>query len=228
MRTFYGIIACALCLHLGAAPCAAQEKVTSIWPKLKVDKTGEFKDAKTEKYLRVRIKELVSVDIILVEIDSNEPAFLVRGLSIKEYADDSIIELRGEWKVTGTGPYGIGVRKKTYFIVEPVAKDKASFALAGDENAVGIWPRMKVGKMGEFKDPKTKKNLDVRIKELLSGDLMMVRIGSDEPAFLVRGLPTKGLADDTEIELKGEWKVTGTGPYGTPTKHYYIVEPVKK
>jgi hypothetical protein len=112
--------------------------------------------------------------------------------------------------------------------VEPVDKDKASFALFGDEKAAGIWPKMKVGKSGEFKDPKTKKYLSVRIKELLSGNLMLVSIGKDEPPFIVRGLPTKGLADDIQIELKGEWKVTGTGPYGKPEKNYYIVEQVTK
>jgi hypothetical protein len=215
---------------------SAADEQESIWPKLKVGKVGEFKDSQTKNYLKVRLVELASDKIFLAAIDENAPEFLVRGLPTKEYADDTVLELRGEWKVTGTGPYakGGGFNEKTYFIVEPApeARNKASLALAGEEKAPGIWPLMKVGKTGEFKDPKTGKVLEARLVSKITDNLMLVQLDKDRPRFLVKGLPTKDLADDSEVELKGEWKVTGIGPYAksefSTKKNYYIVEPVKK
>lgn len=233
MRTLCGIIGLDLCLWLSAADSTAQENTKGIWPKLQVGKAGEFKDENTKKYLQVRVVELVSVNMLLASTGADEPAFLVKGLPVKEYADDAVIEPRGRWEVTGTGPYG--TPRKTYFIVEPAkgAKDQASLALAGEENATGIWPAMKVGRVGALEDTKAKKPLPVRVVALVSANMMLVEIDKDKPKFLVRGLPTKGLADDSVIELKGEWKVTGTGPYAygkqpATRKNYYIVEPVKK
>jgi hypothetical protein len=226
MRKFCGGIVLALGLYLAAVPSAAEEPRASIWPKLKADKTGEFKDAGTKKYLGARIKKMVSPTVMMVEIGKGEPAFLVRGLSFKEFAEDAVIEMQGEWKVTGTIPYG--EPPQNYFIVEPVDKDKAGFALPGDEKDAGIWPRMKVERTGEFKDAKTKKYLTVRIKEVLSVNMLIAQIGKDEPAFIVKGPSAKEYADDTVIELRGEWTVTRTGAQGEPPRIYYIVEPVDK
>ena len=226
MRKFCGVIVLAIGLYLVAGLSAAEEPQASIWPKLKVGKTGEFKDAKTKKYLGARIKTIVSPSVMMVEIGKGEPAFLVSGLSIKEFAEDTAIEMRGEWKVTETISHG--QPPQTYFMVKPVDQDKASFALPGDEKDAGIWPRMQVGRTGEFKDAKTKKHIPIRVKQMLSLDMMLVQIGKDQPAFLVKGLPTKEYADDTVLELRGEWKVTRTGAHGEPPKIYYMVEPLDK
>jgi hypothetical protein len=85
-----------------------------------------------------------------------------------------------------------------------------------------LWPNLEVGKVGDFKANETTYH-KVVIVQLIAVDMMMVQIGKGPP-FLVDKVPTKGLVEDKVIELKGLWKVVGTGPFRG--KNYYIVQPL--
>lgn len=87
--------------------------------------------------------------------------------------------------------------------------------------------RFEVGHVGYFRaDPKSTVYFHIRILEIIDKDTMLMKLGRMNPAFLLKGMPTKGLVEDKVIEVKGKWKVTDTKKHRGKT--YYLVEPVKE
>ena len=88
--------------------------------------------------------------------------------------------------------------------------------------AVAFDPRyMKIGQSGEI----TNFGIDLTIKEV-GDDWLYIRCDSkSDPTFyfLVRGVATKGLADDKPWDYKGSWKVTDTEKYKGKT--VYVLRP---
>ena len=53
-----------------------------------------------------------------------------------------------------------------------------------------------------------------------------MRVGQVDPVFMVKGVPTKDLADGETFELTGKFRVAGTKKYEGRT--YKVVEAVAK
>lgn len=78
---------------------------------------------------------------------------------------------------------------------------------------VGAW-RASAGELFAF-----------RVREVVNDSEMVVYLpGSRDNPVYIAGRSTKGIADGREVELPGEWKVTGTRKHRGRT--YYVAEPV--
>jgi hypothetical protein len=149
--------------------------------------------------------------MMLVEVDrSDEPRFLVRGVPTKDIADDIIIELKGTWKVTGTGPYtSARFGKKTYFIVEPLKKRptgvkpiKSNITLTARApktwNLVEAKPGAPFLERGDLTITKLPKEME--------GGTLLVRDHGSQPSWLVPGTLAASKDVTVYVTLLASWQ----------------------
>jgi hypothetical protein len=111
---------CLLALLLSVPPSSPARQIEgSVFPDLKVGSVGHFKHSK-DGYWKTRVVEIIGKDSMLLEVGGKPPTFMVKGYPTKDLADDELVELEGDWKVTGTTRY----EGKTYKVVEPVKAKK--------------------------------------------------------------------------------------------------------
>jgi hypothetical protein len=100
-----------------------------------------------------------------------------------------------------------------------------------EEKRPSIWPDLKVGKSGYWIEGKlvgkdkaarwVALSLEPTVVSIIDGDTMVAKLAGK--TFVVKGKPTKDLADGERLYLPGEWKVTGTMKRAESTLH--VVEP---
>lgn len=98
-----------LLLALIAVPALAQAE-GSIYPALKVGTTGHFKKDK-DNYHKGRVVKVIAINAVIARVGQKE--FVLSEIRTKDLADDDDLDLKGEYKVTGTFKY----RDTTYKLV---------------------------------------------------------------------------------------------------------------
>jgi hypothetical protein len=90
-------------------------------------------------------------------------------------------------------------------------------------------PELKLGQCGAISSENPTFNYYLQVAEVLSDNEVLVKehlglSARSKPVYFIVEMPSKGLADDSRIELPGRWEVYRTKKIGRRT--YFALRPV--